>query len=268
MIDLFIVVVLGFSVLWGYLRGALYDLLGLGALVVAYVGSAPFGRSLGALLGRQWDMSPGSAYVGGRVLAGFLIYVSLKVCATVANRKFGRTKSGVTRRWNRNLGALGGLLFGLLTCLILLFLMDAVYKALPESSNPLLRAVGRSGFRGAVADHNPADKYLVTDALKLVRKAREDPEALERLAEDERIQQLLNDPAVRAAAEDSELAEAVENRQLDRMLRNESLQKVLSDEELLRKLLSPEVRAAVRDAINPPPGEEEKPGRQPEGTPG
>lgn len=259
MLDFFVAVVLILSVIWGYLRGFLYDLLGLVALIVAFVGSAPFGENLGGALARNSAMSAGTAYVVVRVVAGVLIYVSLKISAVVANRKFGKTERGVTRRWNRNLGALGGLLSGLVTVLIVLFLADAVVKAFPESTNALVRVAEGSRFRRMVSSFNPADRFLLTDALRLIQAARDDPEVRRRLREDPHIQRILQNETLQRALRDEDLQRAIESDDYGQVLRNENLRAVLSDRELVEELLSEETQRAMRSAIEGAPEEEEQP---------
>jgi len=259
MLDFFVALVLILSVIWGYLRGFLYDLLGLVGLVVAYVGSAPFGESLAGALARNSAMSAGTAYVVARVVAGVLIYISLKISATVANRKFGKTETGVTRRWNRNLGALGGLLSGLAMVLILLFLADAVAKAFPESTSAFVRTAERSRLRRMVSGFNPADRFLLTDTLRLMQAARDDPEVKRRLREDPHIQAIVQDETLQRVLQDEELQSAVERGDYAEALRNEHVREVLSDRELMHELLSEETQRAIRDAIEGEPEEKGEP---------
>jgi len=183
MIDVFIVVVIVLSALWGYLRGFLYDLLGLAALIVAWVGSEPLAVPVGRIIAPHTSLSAGATYVVARLIGGVAIYASLKVVTTVVDRHWGKTKEGGARRWNRNLGAMAGLVSGVVTALLLLILADSFVKAYPEREGVLIDAVRRSGLRQQVTTRNPADRYFVTDALRLIRAQREDPELARRMGE-------------------------------------------------------------------------------------
>jgi hypothetical protein len=249
MVDAVIALLLLTMTLWGYLRGGFYDLLGLAALVVAYAGSVPFAEPVGSALAGTLGLSMGVAYVLGRVAAGLLIFVSLKVSAMVLNRTLGQTPEGVNRPWNRNLGATIGFVTGLVIVLVLVFLADGLYKAFPDSSSGFIHAARRSHIRRLLSPYNPADRFLVTDVLRLIRVAREDPAVLEALGRDERIRTVMQDPAIRAVAEDRELMQAISDRELGQVLKNENLRNLLDNKELLGKVLSPDVRQAIRDAM-------------------
>jgi uncharacterized membrane protein required for colicin V production len=247
MFTLIVIIVLLLSTLWGFLRGALRDVLGLAALMVAYIVSEPFGRTIGEWLAGRYRLSAGGAYVLARVGAGLAIYVSLKVSAAVANRRFGEDETGVTRHWNRNLGAALGLLYGLVLVLIVVFMADSLHKAGMQGG--FVDMVSNSWIDRSLSPYNPADKFLLTDTLALLRKARQDPAVLERLHQDPAIRALMDRPDVRAVLDDRDLAEAIRNGDLPRVLQNENLKKLLEDKELMRRLLSPEVRKAIRDAV-------------------
>jgi len=248
-IDVFIILGLFLSVLYGYLRGALYHLLGLLAMVTAYAGSAAFGEGLGGCIARHWGTSASGGYVAARVITGILIYVSLKIGAGVANRRLGKTELGVTRRWNRHLGAACGLLWGVGVALVVLFVLDSVARALPEDSNAFLNAARQSKFRRLVSGINPADRLLLTDGLSLLRRARDDPQAFRRLADTPQVREILEEPAIRNVLDDQGLRTAMESKDLAAILNNENLRALLGDRDLMRRLVSPETRAALREAM-------------------
>ncbi len=247
MFTVIVIIVLLVCIGWGYLRGALKDVLGLAALVVAYLASAPFGRSLGGWLAAHYGMSAGNAYVVARVCAGLVIYVSVKISAAVANRRFGQDETGVTLRWNRNLGAVLGLVYGLVLVLIVVFLADSLHKAGVQGG--FVDSVSKSWVDQRLGPYNPADKFLLTDVLKLLRQAREHPEVVERLQQSPAVQALLDRPDVQAVLNDEDLAEAIRSGDVGRVLENEDLKKLLKDRDLMRQILSPEVRDAIRKAV-------------------
>jgi hypothetical protein len=251
MFDVLSIVLLIVCVLWGYVRGILRGLLSLASLLVAYWGSAPLGASFGhALVGRAgWPEVVD--YTVGRVAAGLLIYVSLTVSAHVADRKFGQTRQGIARRWNRNWGAVGGLVSGLLLVLMLLFAADSLLKAFPDARGALADSARNSTLRKLVSRFNPADSFLMTDTVRLLIAARNDPEVLRRLSEDPQIKALLQEPDVRSVMEDQGLAEALRTGQIESILQNQNLRRLLNNAELRQKILSPEVREAMREAVQP-----------------
>ncbi len=241
MVDIIAILVIAVSVMWGYLRGALRNLLTLGALVAAYVGSAQFGQPLGKMLVQNFDFSSGTAYVLARLGAGLAIFISLMIAADMADRIFGKTEQGITRRWNRRLGAAAGLATGAATVLVGLILLDAFYKAFPESRDGFLRIAEGSKLRALVSSHNPADRYLLTDMLRLLRAAQDDPVVLERLRERQEVRQLLDEPKIAAVLSDEALVEDLREHRYHEALRDEDLRRLMSDTDVLRRLISPDV---------------------------
>jgi uncharacterized membrane protein required for colicin V production len=246
MFTIVVIVVLLLCVLWGYLRGALRNVLGLAAFTIAYFASAPFGNSLGAWMAGHWQLSAGSGYILGRCGAGLAIYVSLQISARLANRRFGQDETGVTRAWNRNLGALMGLAYGLALVLVVVFLADSLHKAGVRSG--FVQGVSGSWLDRQVSAYNPADRFMLTDTLKLLRDARDDPRALERLRQQPQVQALLDRPDVRAVLEDKGLAEAIQEGNYSRVLSNPRLGALLKDREFMRQVFSPQLRQAVQQA--------------------
>ena len=242
-----VTIVLLLSITWGYLRGALRDVLGLAALLVAYLASEPFGRTLGVWIAGHWQTAAGRAYILARVGAGLAIYVSLKISAAVANRRFGQDETGVTRPWNRNLGAVLGLVYGLVLVLIVVFLADSMHKAGIQGG--FVDSVSKSWIDQRLSPYNPADRFLLTDVLTLLQKARQDPDVLQRLRQDPTVQAIMDKDDVRAVLDDQDLAEAIRNGDVRQVLENEHLKRLLQDKELMRQVLSPEVRKAIRDAV-------------------
>ena len=249
MLDVFCLLVVLLSALWGYLRGGLSEFLGMVALVAAYFGSAPLGGTLAFAPARLWDMPPGRAYLVARVAAGVGIYVLLMVFAWIANRKFGRSKEGVTYRWNRALGGVMGLGNALLIVLAVLFIGDALVKVYPEQKGALLAAVRRSHFRRMVSGLNPADRFLMTDSLRFLRVVREDPDIIGELRDKPQVRRILEHPDIQEASRDKELQDAVENRDFARILKNERVRHILVNKELMRKLFSKDMQEAMRSAL-------------------
>jgi uncharacterized membrane protein required for colicin V production len=255
MFALAVITVLLVSIARGFVRGALRDVLGLAALAMAWVASEPFARGLGPWLAAHWGMPAGVAYIAARVGAGLAVYVSLTVSATVANRCFGQDETGVTAPWNRNLGAVLGLVYGLALVLIAVFLTDSLHKAGIQGG--FVQSVSDSWLGRYLSPYNPADRFLLTDTLKLLRQAQDDPEVIQRLRQEPAVQALLEKPDFRAVLDDRELADAIRNKDYARVVKNPNLQNLLKDTELMRQVLSPQVRDAIRKAVqergNEPP---------------
>ena len=255
MVDfLAVALVLAFALV-GFLRGILRQALSAGAVAAAYLASAVLGGPLAAMVLKWREMSSGMAYMVGRVIGGTVVFVSLSIAVRLADKRFGRTRHGVLQPWNRNLGALAGLLFGAVLAVSLLCVADAAYKAMPESQSPLVKAAGFSYFRTWITGHNPADRFLITDSLKFARMVHANPEAMQKLSERSEIQELFDAPAIQAVVTDEELMaqidEAVKNNdpaQLLKIAGNEKIRNLLSDSSLRKKLLSPEVRNAISEA--------------------
>jgi uncharacterized membrane protein required for colicin V production len=255
MVDLLAVsIVLAFTLV-GFLRGILRQALSVAAVLTAYLASAVLAAPLAALVLRSHEMSSAMAYMVGRFIGGALIFISLSLAVRVADKRFGRTRYGVLRPWNRNIGALAGLLFGLVLAFSMLCVLDAAWKAMPGSKSPLVRAAEGSRFRTWITAHNPADRLLITDSLKFARIVRSNPKAMSKLQDKPEIQELFNDPAIQRVVNDEELMRQIEEAvkandpaQLLKIAGNENIRNLLADSDLRRKLLSPEVRTAIAEA--------------------
>jgi hypothetical protein len=237
----------GFTLL-GLVRGILHEALMVAALGVAYAASGALAGPVGGVIaGRGW-LEPGAAHVAGRVLGGIAIFLSLSVAVRLADRRLGRTPRGVVVAWNRNLGALAGFVFGALLAFCVLCLVDAVWKAAPESEGRWARAARDSYLRRLVSPINPADRFLVTDSLKLVRGAQEDPEALHGLRQRPVFRRLVRHPTVQAILQDEELMEAIRRRDVARVGRDEKIHRLLSDPEVRELIFSEEMRRVLRES--------------------
>jgi len=203
MVDFLVILVVLFAGLWGYLRGILRGVLSLVSLGVAYRASAALAPVFGSAISRGTDWPDSAAQAVGRVAGALLIYVSLSVSAHVADRKFGHTKVGTVRRWNRSWGAAAGLLSGLMVAAFLLLAGDVLLKAFPEAGGSFVKSARSSSFMRLASRVNPADRYLVTDTLKLLRAAHDDPEVMVRLSKREGIRSLLEVPEVKALSRTS-----------------------------------------------------------------
>jgi len=249
MFDLIVILLVLACVVAGYLRGVLLDALAFAALLIAWTASARLGPGLGQALVGGPDTSALRGYLVGRIVAGLLIYASLRICASLVSRKFGRTRRGITHGWNRKLGALSGFLFGALLALAVLLGADTLLKVYPDASGAVAASARSSRLRRLVSAHNPADRYLLTDALRLLRVAAQNPEVLSELGTEERIQQVLNQPDIRSVMQDEELQKAVRRGDLDAVLNNPNLRRLLESKEARQSIFSPETRAALDELL-------------------
>jgi len=252
-VDIALLLILAFWVVWGYIRGGIEDILGLGALVVAFLASAPFGSPIGNILGANFRWPPGVSYLIGRIIAGLCIYIPLIILASIIDRRLGRTEQGVPHPWNRILGFLWGLGSGLVLFFILLFGIDVGLKVFPDASGWIVRQATQSKLREWATSFNPADRYLITDVLKLYRAARRDHEVLQRFREEPQVRKLLENPSFKRLLDDQAVAKAIQDRNVGAVLTNENFRLVLADKELRADILSPEMHRAFEKALQKAP---------------
>ncbi len=251
-VDIILLLILAACVVWGFMRGGIEDILGLGALVVAFVASAPLGQPLGSVLGSNFGWSPGVSYLVARIVAGFCIYIPLLILASYIDRRLGRSEQGIPHPWNRVLGFVWGLGSGLVLFFLLLFSMDVALKVFPDASGWIVRQARQSRLRQWASSINPADRYLVTDVLKFYRVRRQDPTVVQRLREEPEVQKLLENPAFKRLLDDKAVAEAVRQRNLGAVLTNENFRLVLQDRDLRAQILSPAMHQAFERAMEKP----------------
>ncbi len=247
MVDLIVLLILAVYCVRGYRRGMVLNLAALGALAVAVVVSGPLGPVVGAILRSNW--SPAASNLVGRTIAGVAIYIPLLVLAHVVDRVLGRSADGELRSWNRGWGLACGIVTGLVVALVLLFLVDLAVKVLPPGESRLVEIGRRSILRKRVSALNPADRFLVTDTLRLVRRAREDPAVRERARAHPQLRKIIEHPRLRPLVEDEELVEALRAYRVEAVLANEKVREALADDELRDLLAAPETLAAIRQVL-------------------
>lgn len=249
MVDLVAIAIVVLCALVGYLRGGLVGVLNLLALIVAFLVSAPVGPAVAGIIAARTQWPVVATYLAGRAMAFAFVYLLLTVPALILARRLGKTEWGEVRGWNRLLGGLSGLISGLVLAIVLLLLIDVVLKVMPEATSGPAEWARSSVLRRWASPHNPADRFLVTDVLKLLRAAKEDRSVLERLQRQEYVQQLIQHPDFRAVREDERLARAIDARNIDAILENENLRRLLANRELRTKALSAEMRQAIQQAM-------------------
>jgi uncharacterized membrane protein required for colicin V production len=247
--DLLLIAIVLLSAMGGYVRGALQQVLGLAALLAAYLISAPFGPMAGRMVMARADWSAGVSYAVGRLIAGLIIYAILTVAIVVVTRALKPEKRGPLQSWNRWLGSFVGLMWGLVLLFTVLFLADVALKVLPEASGWAVSSARRSLLRRWAAPVNPADKFLVTDTLRMVRAAREDPKLVRRLSRHTEVRKLLEHPDFKAVLRDEKLVAALHRKDVNAVLKNENFGRLLANKELMSLALSREVRSAVQDVF-------------------
>ncbi len=253
MVDLVAIAIVMLCALVGYMRGGLVGVLSLIALVLAFVVSAPVGPAVAGIIASRTQWPVVATYLAGRMAAFAFVYMLLMVPTLILARKLGQTEWGEVRGWNRLLGGVSGLISGLLLAVVLLLLIDVVLKVMPEVTTGPAAWAHASVLRKWASPHNPADRFLVTDVLRLLRAAREDPAVLDRLREQPYVQQLLEQPDFRAVREDEGLARAIQKRDIEAIIKDENLRRVLANSELRAQVLAPEMRLAIQQAIGQPP---------------
>jgi len=247
MLDLLVVICVLIFALIGFLRGILHEALMAGALIVTYLVSADLSSPFTAGVLAASSAPAGTAYTIGRLAAGIVAFFSLAAAARIADKRIGRTRRGYLLPWNRNLGLLAGLVFGVLVAFCGLCVADAFYKAYPESQGGWTKFVGNSVSRAWVSPFNPADRLLLTDSLKLLRVAADDPDKLDELRQREAVAKLLDHPKIKDILDDPELMEAIGSRDIRRVAVDEKVRALLEDEELRRLMFSAEMREAMHE---------------------
>lgn len=251
MLDALFALIIVLSSAWGFIRGGLFHLLGIVALVLAFMVSPLPGAPIGRLLASRTDWSAGASQLVGRIGVFIVTYAVLIAIAAVADHRFRKIRNVGVQGANRALGGLFGLVWGLAVCLLLACLGDVWLKVYPNSAGFVAGIVRNSRLRRAVSSSNPADRFLVTDTLRLLRVARQDPETMSRLRRHPQVISILDHPDMKRLLADEEFARALQDQDVNAVLKNENLGIVLSNSELRALVLSPETRAALQDAAGP-----------------
>jgi len=241
----------------GFVRGILLSVLSIVSIVAAWFISKPLSVPVAERMLERWpDMSAGLAETIARLLVGGFVLLSLLIASGLIDKFVGRGKQGERLAWNRNLGAVAGLVFGGVLAFVLLSVADSAYKAAGTSEGFVARQMEDSYARDFVSEHNPADRLQITDVLKFVRYAQEHPDMVEELRRSPEWQEIAQDPKVQSVLQDRELmediAEASAERDVSRLReisQGEKLQAVLNDPELRRKLLSPALRERIAQIV-------------------
>jgi uncharacterized membrane protein required for colicin V production len=248
-IDLVIVLMLVLCATWGVLRGGLFHLMGIVALIFAWLFSSPLAPLVGGLILSKTQWSEGASLAVGRLVAFFLIYVGLMGIGTFIDYRFRKIKSLSLQGLNRGLGGVFGFIWGGVLCFLLLCLGDVWLKVYPDTGGYLAQAVRESRLRSRVTNINPADRFLVTDTLRLLRAAREEPELLEELRAEPHVKSMIEHPDFVALSNDAGLQQAIQDRDYAAVLKNENLRAVLENDELRAALLSAEMRETIRQVL-------------------
>jgi hypothetical protein len=246
MVDLIAVLVAAFCAFRGWLRGVLVSILSLAALVGAYVASGAVAPGLATSVAAHTSASVAWSYALARLGSGVLIFISLRIAASLLEQKLGRDRRGEVRSWNRRLGLLAGLVIGTFTALIFLLAADCYAKVSRNKQGRLAQAIERSFLRALVSRYNPTDR-LMLDVLVRLYPHRNDPDVKSRLSEDDRIRFLLDNETLRSVLEDEELKQALSEKKVRDVLDNENLKALLADRDLRRQLFAPETRKALAE---------------------
>jgi hypothetical protein len=139
---------------------------------------------------------------------------------------------------------------GLSLALLLVFTADTYAKMAPaDEEGYVLQEVRESWLVQKVSPHNPADRYMVPELLRVLILYRSDPQVIEDARADPHLESLLSDPVLKAAIEDKGLQDALERWDLQAIRHNKSLQALREDDELWSRVFSEETRASLRRLI-------------------
>lgn len=125
MIDLSILVILGFSIVVGVLRGATREVLGIAAWVGAFV-IVFYGLPLLRPLGRHYIETP---MIADAIVAGLLFLLSLAVFILISRSLSTRIKGSMLSGLDRSLGLVFGFIRGIFVICLIYLAMGFFYPS-------------------------------------------------------------------------------------------------------------------------------------------
>lgn len=216
--------------LWGLLSGIVKTLLRLAAVALAAMASAPLGRIVAAPIRNATDLPLTLSYGLGRTLAGLLLVASLGVAAAQGGQLWGKTRGGLTTRWNSLLGAAGGFALGIVLALAVGWVLQTWNASFGETMPAALReGVEHSMTAQAATSLVPVRQHAVTDMLTLVETVRDQPELVRLIADDPAVRRFMDIPTVKAAVDDPEVQALARDRAWGTLLRNPKVRAAADD---------------------------------------
>jgi uncharacterized membrane protein required for colicin V production len=233
-IDLVVVLAVVVLVFWGYRQGLLRKLASIGALIIAGLSASFLGREIALVAAKHWDCNPAVAYLICCVLAGALVFVAARLVLGAIARRLGSGEKGEPKPWNKNLGGLFGGLEALVTCWLVVGILDALPEDFRAQKWPGLHRQLKSSVFNAYVVHptSPARllelQPLINDLVVLT----EQRDGFARLGRDERIRKLCKNPKVNAILSDPALIQAWQKGRYIRFFNDAKVIEALEDKEV------------------------------------
>jgi len=227
-VDLAILVTLTLGALYGLMRGAVRPIMGIVAIVVAFLLGRPLGDLYAPWLAETFSLS---AFMGQRIAAytaGFFVYVCARFVGSWMETYFIERVTAF-KVFNRLGGTvLGGLFVALVLCSGLLF-----FAFLPQS--PIRRhlpSLWASQSYQWVKSYNPFMHPSALAHLRELRSAVSQPKKFHKLKESPEFQRLLNDYEMPTFFEEPTTLDRLRRGDYKGLVQNERIERLARDEQL------------------------------------
>ncbi len=145
-------------VLVGYMKGIVRAILLVGCVTAAYYLSKTLAAPIGGFIHRWTGLAVDVSLIAGQGLGGLAVYAVCSLVSDFLARPIERDEHGFVRAWNRQLGALVGLVTGVALIFAGLCVADALVKSMPSRKSYLFRTMRSSRLRRYVSKVNPLRK--------------------------------------------------------------------------------------------------------------
>lgn len=222
-VDIVVLLMLGVAFITGYIRGAIRELFGAVAMVLAICISIPTYMRVGIIVDERFHTGPIAGQLISFIGLFVLIAILCRIGAWFVQKRI--EESEFLKSFNKSLGGW----LGLFKTAIILFFMALVFQLLPLSGEyvpPVVMQV-KSGslllrMAGALvpavtsmtmeSKHVQAYKAVLEDPVGLTEKLGESPrfkkfidsDKVQKLFNNEKVQQLLDDPKIRKMSENKD----------------------------------------------------------------
>lgn len=226
--DIIIVLVIALFGVFGALRGFIRQAFALIGVVAMALFAVPLGVMVATPIAEQQGWGPTNATrfkIGASLVAALVIYVVVMIIGRWVNRKIGRRRFDDNKsemaRWNRQLGALLGILKGAVLCWLILCFFVAFSRVAPGT----VSAIEESRAVKSTEVFNPFEYWMppgMDEALVALWNLKQHPGAYEDVMEEESIARVLDNWRV------NELLDGEKGTLLD-ALRDEEFRKSFSE---------------------------------------
>lgn len=227
-LDLIVIGVVLLFALAGALRGFLWQLIQLLAVVVGVVAAKALGAALGGPVSRASGLPPTLGVVVASALVFGAVYLALSVVARLVRRRFKHTVAGAV---DRSLGALVGASKGALLAWLALSALVFFDQPGAHAGSLVYRPVGSDA--ASVARRYNALQLLHPGLFARMHKLAAlvtDPErAARRLADDPELRELAADPRLALVSQTPGLRDAFRRGDFFRLVRDPHVRELVAD---------------------------------------